>query len=213
MADADDTVSLGDAWFARHHSVIQENLWRAVNAAMEEDADDAIEAIARHLRAGSHTPAERLMLADDDESTADDRWSLLSWIRGAGAHRVIAAALQRATHSSGLGTDAQAALAFVRRLRDRDELSRLLSATDVTDGIVDLVWREVLALQAAGAATSDEVQSKFSGAIELSYGGLEQFFGGLEAVTGSPSPNVDEAMEAEHLHRGEESTQTFVTGN
>ena len=154
-----------------------------------------------------------LTLADDDDSAANDRWSLLAWARGAGVHRVIAAALQRATRGSGLGTDTQAALDFVRQLRDRDQLSRLLRAADVTDGIVDLVWREVLALQAAGVATSDEVQSKFAGAIELSYGGLEQFFGGLEAVTGPPNPNVHEAMEEEHLRRGDESTQTFVSGN
>mmetsp|Transcript_44098 Transcript_44098/g.129973 ORF Transcript_44098/g.129973 Transcript_44098/m.129973 type:complete len:80 (-) Transcript_44098:106-345(-) len=66
------------------------------------------------------------------------------------------------------------------------------------EALIDLVWGEVATLQRAGAATITEVQSKFAGAIELSYSGLDTFFGGLESVIGSPNPKLLEAMTAEH---------------
>ena len=67
-------------------------------------------------------------------------------------------------------------------------------------------------LQAAGAATATEIASKFAGATELSYSGLDTFFAGLEGVVGAPDPNLREAMENEHT-QGHESTKEFTTGN
>ena len=66
----------------------------------------------------------------------------------------------------------------------------------------------------AGAASSEEIQSKFAGSIEMNFSGLDTFFGGLEGVVGSPSPKLVEAMDAEHTQGpGSESTDAFVTGN
>jgi len=59
----------------------------------------------------------------------------------------------------------------------------------------------VLELKQGGVATAVEVQSKFAGAIELSYSGLDTFFGGLEAVVGPPSPKLLVAMREEHCDR------------
>lgn len=50
------------------------------------------------------------------------------------------------------------------------------------------------------------------GAGLLSYGGLNKFFGGLEAVVGVPSPRVHEAMMGEHTER-EDSNLEFKTPN
>ena len=74
------------------------------------------------------------------------------------------------------------------------------------------MWAQVLELKEGGAATAVEVQSKFAGAIELSYSGLDTFFGGLEGVVGPPSPKLLDAMREEHCDRAD-SNQEFVTGN
>eukprot|EP00962_Isochrysis_galbana_P003816 scaffold1069_cov129-Isochrysis_galbana.AAC.4 len=58
-----------------------------------------------------------------------------------------------------------------------------------------------------------EVESKFAGGIQqLSFSGLDTFFGGLENLVGAPAPKVHEAMQAEHTDRVD-SYAPFVTGN
>jgi hypothetical protein len=58
------------------------------------------------------------------------------------------------------------------------------------------------------------MQEKFSQDARgfLSYGGLNVFFGGLEAKIGAPDPNVHDAMAAEHTERAD-SNQEFSTSN
>ena len=103
----------------------------------------------------------------------------------------------------------EVALAFLRDLKDRSELLKLLSRPAVTGAAADLMWENVVALQKAGAATSEEIQSKCAGANEGEYQGIETFFGGLEAFVGSPNPEVEEGMEAEHRERPD-STKQFL---
>jgi hypothetical protein len=149
-----------------------------------------------------------------DGETASEKWSLLSWAEGAAVHRIVAAAICQPLVDKGLGGDSDAALGLLRGLKDRAALAKLLRTEAMIEGIIDLVWAGTEALQRAGAATSSEIQSKFAGAIELSYGGLDKFFGGLEAIVGGPNPKLLEGMEGEHLNGpGTESTDTFTPGN
>ena len=106
----------------------------------------------------------------------------ISQVRGAGVHRVIAAAIMRGAEDKGYGTDSDAALAFLRSLQDESELAALFGNGLVADSITEMLWPEVLKMQAAAAATTDEVMTKFAGATELSFGGLDKFFGGLEGA-------------------------------
>eukprot|EP00962_Isochrysis_galbana_P019148 scaffold5578_cov110-Isochrysis_galbana.AAC.2 len=47
-----------------------------------------------------------------------------------------------------------------------------------------------------------EGESKFAGGLQqLSFSGLDTFFGGLEGLVGAPAPKVREAMQAEHTDR------------
>ena len=77
-------------------------------------------------------------------------------------------------------------------------------------GLSDLLWSAIVTLQRAGAATSEEVQGKFAGSIELSYSGLDTFFGGLEGVIGSPDPKLFLAMQNEHTMH-EDADREFTT--
>ena len=207
----------------------------------------------------------KLTLPEDDSSGASDKWNLPKWSRGAGVHRVVAAALQQAMADKGLGADAEASVAeaaaaftaaqdvaaastaaeenaaaetveevaarealeaaldkarqaqadavlcFLKGLNGRGELDALLRTEAVMDGLVDLLWQEVMQLQTAGAPTSKDIQGKFAGSIEMSYSGLDTFFGGLEGVIGTPNAKLFATMESEHT-MGVDATQEFTTG-
>ena len=207
----------------------------------------------------------KLTLPEDDSSGASDKWNLPKWSRGAGVHRVVAAALQQAMVDKGIGADAEASVAeaaaalavaqdaaaastaaeenaaaetveevaarealeaaldkarqaqadavlcFLKGLNGRGELDALLRTEAVMDGLVDLLWQEVMQLQTAGAPTSKDIQGKFAGSIEMSYSGLDTFFGGLEGVIGTPNAKLFAAMESEHT-MGVDATLEFTTG-
>ena len=180
-------------------------------------------------------PGNRRKLCVPEEEGAEEdqgEWSLLAWARGAGVHRVVAAAIQRgAADKAGeeSATDSEVIRRFLRGLTGKSELAPLFGTGPVADAMTDLVWLEVeklkleLKLKLKGALTratmgsaarneaSTDVMGKFDGAIELSFFGLDKFFGGLGGIIGEPSPKVRDGMEAEHLHSSE-STETFVTG-
>ena len=103
----------------------------------------------------------------------------ISQVRGTGVHRVVAAAILRGAEHKGSSTDA---LAFLRSLKEESELAALFGNGPVADSMTEMLWPEVLKMQAATAATTDEVMTKFAGATELSFGGLDKFFGGLEGA-------------------------------
>ena len=145
-----------------------------------------------------------------DDAGGSDKWTLMSWTKGTGVHRVVATALQPSP-VEGLDDD-EAALAFLRSITDRSAVESRLATPEAIGAMADLVWASIAELQKAGAATSDELQSKFAGSIQLSYSGLSTFFGGLEGIVGAPNPKVDEGMEAEHV-RGVDADAAFVTGN
>ena len=184
-------------------------------------------------------PGNRHKLSIPEEESAEvdqGEWSLLAWARGAGVHRVVSAAIQRgAADKTGKEsvTDSESIRGFLRGLRDKSELAPLFGTGPVADAVTDLVWLEVEKLKlelklklkramtrtmmgnvASNDASNDastDVMGKFDGAIQLSFFGLDKFFGGLGGIIGEPSPKVHVGMEAEHL-QGYESTDTFVTG-
>ena len=249
----------------------------------EQGAANANAATPSAARAALAPSLAKLTLPEDDSAGASDKWNLPKWSRGAGVHRVVAAALQQAMADKGLGADAEASVAeaaaalaaaqhaqdavgktalarrrwrnaaaakttvaeesaaaetdedvaarealedalekarqaqadavlcFLKGLNGRGELDALLRTEAVMDGIIDLLWQEVMHLQTAGAPTSKDIQGKFAGSIEMSYSGLDTFFGGLEGVIGTPNAKLFAAMESEHT-TGVDATQEFTTG-
>ena len=164
-------------------------------------------------------PGNRRKLSVPEEEGAEEdqgEWSLLAWARGAGVHRVVAAAIQRGaadTAGEESVTDSDTIRDFLRGLTDKSELAPLFGTGPVADAMTDLVWLEVEKLKGNDARkeANTDVMGKFEGAIELSFFGLDKFFGGLGGIIGEPSPKVRDGMQAEHLQRYE-STETFVTG-
>ena len=228
------------AYVARHGEPLRALLLEAMVSVYRELPDDPVGAIievCKHAHRGSlcggtghpHT-AERAAVpersspsasAEDPfvyptakEAEANEEashgWTMLSWAKTLGTHRVLAAALA----GTAVGSDAADALAHLRGLKDREAVARHLRPKAVTEALVDVVWEEVGKLQAAGAATTTvELQEKFSaGGKMLEYGSLNTFFGGLEAMVGTPCANARDAMAAEHTER-DDSHAELTTGN
>ena len=147
---------------------------------------------------------------EEDEASASGKWNLLAWTRGAGFHHVVTTALQKGMADQGFGNDSDAALKFIRGLRFQGEIDSLIRTEEVMGALSDLLWSATETLQSAGAATNEEIQGKFAGSIEMSYSGLDTFFGGLESVVGSPNPNLRQTMEDEHTKRAD-AGQEFTT--
>ena len=204
-----------EAYLETHQAAIEESLGDAVNALVHVQPSNPLAFVAEHLlaaksAAAASSGAPPVAIPEDDDAATSDKWSLSKWVRGAGVHRVLAAALQAAVAAHAQSADG--ALCYLRGLKGRSELQRLLATRPVAEALVDVLWKEVQALQRVGAATAEEIQNKFAGSTALSFGGLDAYFAGLEGVAGTPAPKVFEGMEAEHL-RGEESEEEFATAN
>lgn len=129
---------------------------------------------------------QRVKLSLPNDEDAMDKWNLVGWarapmpvtsrssvpplphhhrhrltaaisqVRGTGVHRVVAAAILRGAEHKGSSTDA---LAFLRSLKDESELAALFGNGPVADSMTEMLWPEVLKMQAASAATSRPTKS------------------------------------------------------
>jgi hypothetical protein len=129
-------------------------------------------------------------------------------------HRAVAAALLAPLAAEQRASVPGAALEYIKGLTSREQVAQLLGTGNFQATLVELVWNELRTLQSVGAATSKDMESKFAGAVALSYSGLDTFFGGLEGIVGSPNPKVLDGMRDDHLQGpGTESSDVFTTSN
>jgi serine/threonine protein kinase len=143
-------------------------------------------------------PFPPLELPPEEESDSGEL-TVLSWTKGLGVHRAVAAALQAPLLAPELASPEIAPEiapgAPLERIKNltREQVTQLLSTRSFVGALVELVWNDLSKLPGlaeASSSTSKVLESKFAGAVELSYSGLDTFFGGLEGIVGSPNPNV-----------------------
>ena len=141
-------------------------------------------------------PPLELPLEEESES---GELTVLSWTKGLGVHRAVAAALQAPLLAPELASPEIAPEiapgAPLERIKNltREQVTQRLSTRSFVGALVELVWNDLSKLPGlaeASSSTSKVLESKFAGAVELSYSGLDTFFGGLEGIVGSPNPNV-----------------------
>ena len=156
--------------------------------------DSAIEAAGSDVTLlADEVPLE---LPPEEESDSGEL-TVLSWTKGLGVHRAVAAALQAPLLTPPLVSPEiapeitpGAALERIKSLT-REQVTQLLSTRSFVAALIKLVWNDLSKLPSLAEASSSKVlESKFAGAVELSYSGLDTFFGGLEGIVGSPYPNV-----------------------
>ena len=93
-------------------------------------------------------------------------------------------------------------LAFLRGLPcTKEALRDQLEQGGILDRLADCLSKSLTELQAAHAASAEELHDKFVAdgkGFTLKLGGLKKFYGGLESIIGTPSPQVEQAMVREH---------------
>ena len=138
----------------------------------------------------------------------EDEWTIGGWLDSLRLSSVIQAALRPAHQASGTDFEHIRTLSY-SQLRTRLRAAKL-------EGLVDHLWSAVQSLKLQEAATARELNAKFASdaKFEMSFGSLESFFGGLEALIGPPTlvnGSVMNSMELEH--NGDDANTDFTSSN
>lgn len=153
--------------------------------------------------------------AADDESggAPSGSFSTLKWLSEVGD---ILSCLSKALcldSEEGVALEDDAALGHIRALESRDELLERLQAGGALESIADAIWPKLEILKAGPASAAELADTwKADGADNLLYGGMPDFFAGLEVRIGSPDPKVLKDMTADHCSRSDSQVE-FTTGN
>jgi hypothetical protein len=163
--------------------------------------------------------------ADDRADEAGDRWTPGGWAQSMPIGEAIAHARNAGWATGGVpplptGDTGDPALELLRDLgRDegggRDRLLSLLRCGGVTERLVDVMWPGVQQLATAGAATASELHDKFvqqGEGLDLGFGDIDTFFGGLEGIVGAPNPMIQTGMTRDHCE-GEDADEPYVSSN
>ena len=152
----------------------------------------------------------------EGESHPGEGWTAEAWLQQQSIGQTVSKILMDPLDE--LNGNSSAELAFSRafgKSGSRDLLVTLLQSANVVDALADALWPHFVTLSHQGAASASELHQKFqdeAGGFELEYAGLKSFFGGLEAVVGSPNIKVLEGMRHEHCS-SDDSREPFVTPN
>ena len=149
------------------------------------------------------------MSESSDDLTAAALWTTSDWLASVGATQALASAL---LDMGSTATQFEQTRVLAERFASVDALSAHLQQGRACEVLAALLFPALQKLAASGSQGGGNADSKFAGAVELSYGGLDVFFGGLEGQVGAPDPKVYSAMEAEHTKKADAKLK-FVTGN
>ena len=103
-----------DDFLQSHRASLEAAISNALTDCLAAQPTNPLAFVSQHLAQQQQPP--RPLALPDDAAAATDKWTLLSWAQGVGAHRVVAGALQQE------GADDAAALAHLRGLKTRGEL-------------------------------------------------------------------------------------------
>ena len=177
------------------------------SSSRKDDAGSLAKRYALQLK----TAAKLKQRLADTATSDDDSWRLAAWVAGLdGVAGAVASGLLSGEPASvnelgfarGLPCSAEAMHERLLQGGTLEKLSRCLA-----DALAQLQQQET--------ATVEELQDKFvhdGKAFTLQLGGLDKFYGGLEAIVGAPNPKVLEGMESDHCAMPD-STEPFDMPN
>ena len=200
-----------EEYAARHVPPVEEALTRAVSDLMTEQPEDPLTFLAHSLLAqvkGSKSSGVAESPRARPEASTSGKWTAQAWITSLGiAPPIISALLDGDTSDELL-----AMRSLVAKLGSPTALAEHLRAGRVETNLAERLYPALVELAQVGPADEGHLQSKFAGAIEMSYAGLNTFYGGLEGRIGEPQAAVFETMRSEHQKRVD-SLAEFTTGN
>ena len=157
----------------------------------------------------------------DKDATAGDgdvlppSWEVKDWLSSMALLEAIADSLIKPLSKE----DARLQLPYVRALVHEQQLEaalvRMLQDPKLQHRLAKLIADGVRQLGDATAASGEEFNSKFQGepgTFQMAFANLSHFYSGLEAVVGTPNPNLDESMCREHCASVDSYTK-WTTGN
>ena len=147
-------------------------------------------------------------------SSSDSSWRTTSWLDSIGVVEQIASTLL-SQHCSPATDELAAIRALCSAATSESDLADVLRAGGTIEAIAKTIYPALQELSRAQAATGAELHERFvqdGASFTMRYGDLSTFFGGLEAKIGAPSPNVQLAMEEEHV-AASDSHDEFTTSN
>ena len=160
-----------------------------------------------------------------DEVDVSSVWTASSWVESIEA--VSACVAKALTHKLGASSDHDRSLLFLRSLGSHAAcvedpvlgaaaVAVLLRDGALLDGLATVLWQNLHELAIGRTVTEIHSQhSKFvqdRAARSLTFGDLDTFYSGLEAIVGPPNANVGFAIKEEHEH-GADSLVPFKTSN
>jgi hypothetical protein len=174
---------------------------------------------ARHeLSLIVHDGPESLATGDHEDEDSD-AWTLAAWASSQPIGKAISQAITEASRESSQPESSEELLALLRSLAcaeaGRTQLFTYLREGGVIEKLVSEMWPGLQQLATRSPPDANETHgSRFvqGQGSELSYGDLNVFFGGLEAIVGSPHPMVEEGMSREHCTSAD-SFVPFTTDN
>ena len=151
--------------------------------------------------------------AQQGDRAQSHEWSTEKWLSSFDLGCVLAPALLAPLTEKGAPIDNGVELAFIKSLEDQKMVESLLAAA--LPQLAGHLLIQAGRLRKAEAVTAHSLATKFQldhNAFTLQYGSADIFTRGLDAVVGRPSPQVRNAMEAEHTSRLD-SQDKFDTPN
>ena len=155
----------------------------------------------------------------DPEDKDSDAWTLAAWASSQPIGKAISQAITEASRECSQPKTSEELLALLLSLAcaeaGRTQLFTYLREGGVIEKLVSEMWPGLQQLATRSLPDSNETHgSRFvqGQGFELSYGDLNVFFGGLEAIVGSPHPMVEEGMSREHC-TSVDSFVPFTTDN
>jgi len=199
---------MAEALYYAHHGVsVEAALSRAVDAAFTEQVADPLTFIARLLLKEAGVAGDGVAFSDPD-ATSQGEWTARAWVSSIGVASPIVDALLDGSTADCF----QSMRAIAKRMDSAEAVAEHLLKGQAVAKLSAVLYPALAELSSANAAPDGDLQSKFASAIEMSYSGLDTFYGGLEGRIGEPQAAVMETMRAEHQKRTE-STVAFTTGN
>ena len=162
-------------------------------------------------------------VATDPTADAEGAWTILSWLQSLQTSHILE---QAVLGPVGANIGWRIELCFVRALAragSRDAFVELLGGNcdgqRLITALADELWRgaqQLLPDTPSACVTSPvELHSRFMQdpeAFTLDFGGLSEFFGGLDGLIGSPKPNLGQAVRHEHCE-SQDSVVEFQAAN
>ena len=182
-------------YVARHMAKLEDALSLACSDLFCDQPEDPLTYLAQRLLLQATRTSEPSRVTEalvKSEVSNTGKWTAKAWISSLGAETAVVSALL------GDGDDKSDELLAMRSLSAKlgspSELAEHLRRGRIESRLAEQLYPAMVKLAEVGPAHANDLQSKFAGAIEMSYAGLDTFYGGVCRRPLSPASPCTRAL-------------------